>query len=90
MPATALVAIAANLKVAMDVAATSGRLHVSLRQTGLDAAKAGLGTGIVNALAAKLQAQVCLSDNDPGTIVTVVHAGATDSSRAFDTEQTAV
>ena len=40
-------------------------------------AKPGLGTGIVNALAAQLVATVELSDNGPGTTVTVTHL-ATD------------
>lgn len=37
-------------------------------------AKPGLGTGIVNALAAQLVATVELSDGHPGTTVTVTHA----------------
>ena len=56
----------------------------------LNPAKAGLGTGIVNALAGKLQAQVSISDNRPGTVVTVVHTGPGDTPGALDTEQAAV
>jgi len=51
--------------------------------------KAGLGTGIVSALAGKLQAQVHMSDNRPGTTVTVINAGGRDTSGAFGTEQAA-
>lgn len=36
-------------------------------------AKAGLGTGIVNALAGQLDAIVAVTDNGPGTMVTVSH-----------------
>ena len=39
-------------------------------------AKPGLGTGIVNALAAQLVAAVALADNGPGTTVTVTHLAA--------------
>ncbi|MFN5777855.1 MAG: sensor histidine kinase, partial [Novosphingobium sp.] len=39
-------------------------------------AKAGLGTGIVNALAGQLDAIVEVTDNAPGTRVTVSHFGA--------------
>ncbi|MBC2666535.1 histidine kinase [Novosphingobium flavum] len=38
---------------------------------GFDPAKAGLGTGIVNALAKQLQAKVTISDNGPGTQVAI-------------------
>jgi two-component sensor histidine kinase len=44
-----------------------------------DPVKAGLGTGIVSALAGKLQAQVHMSDNRPGTTVTVINAGGRDT-----------
>ncbi|OYZ97620.1 MAG: histidine kinase [Novosphingobium sp. 17-62-8] len=46
--------------------------------------KSGLGTGIVNALAGQLAASVVVTDNEPGTNVTVSHvaAGAKDSSSA--------
>lgn len=44
--------------------------------TGSDAPKAGLGTGIVEALAGNLQGEIRLSDADPGTVVTITHRGA--------------
>ncbi len=45
--------------------------------TGSDAPKAGLGTGIVEALVRNLQGELQLSDADPGTAVTITHRGAT-------------
>ena len=57
---------------------------------GMDPANAGLGTGIVNALAGKLQAKVSISDNHPGTTVTVVHTAPLDAPGSFDTEQATV
>lgn len=44
--------------------------------TGGDAPKAGLGTGIVEALAKNLQGEIRLSDADPGTVVTICRRGA--------------
>jgi two-component sensor histidine kinase len=41
-----------------------------------DSAKPGLGTGIVKALAGQLQATVAVSDQHPGTLVTVTHRTA--------------
>ena len=46
--------------------------------TGSDAPKAGLGTGIVEALAKNLQGEIQLSDADPGTAVTISHREAAD------------
>lgn len=43
--------------------------------TGSDAPKAGLGTGIVEALARNLQGEIQLSDAAPGTTVTISHRG---------------
>jgi two-component sensor histidine kinase len=42
---------------------------------GSDAPKAGLGTGIVEALARNLQGEIQLSDASPGTAVTIIHRG---------------
>ncbi|MEX0404251.1 histidine kinase dimerization/phosphoacceptor domain -containing protein [Aquibium sp. LZ166] len=42
-------------------------------QKGSDAPKAGLGTGIVEALAKNLQSAIQLSDADPGTAITISH-----------------
>ncbi|RWR23071.1 sensor histidine kinase [Paenirhodobacter populi] len=44
--------------------------------TGGDAPRAGLGTGIVEALARNLEAEIRLSDADPGTAVTITHREA--------------
>jgi two-component sensor histidine kinase len=40
---------------------------------GKDAPKAGLGTGIVEALVKKLEGEIQLSDAHPGTVVTIRH-----------------
>jgi len=40
---------------------------------GCDSPKAGLGTGIVEALAKDLLGQIQVSDGDPGTSVTISH-----------------
>jgi two-component sensor histidine kinase len=46
---------------------------------GSDTPKAGLGTGIVEALARNLQGEIQLSDANPGTAVTISHRGNVDS-----------
>ena len=46
--------------------------------TGSDAPKAGLGTGIVEALAKNLQGKIQLSDASPGTAVTIRHQESAD------------
>jgi two-component sensor histidine kinase len=46
--------------------------------SGNDAPKAGLGTGIVEALTNNLQGEVRLSDANPGTAVTITHRGRAD------------
>lgn len=46
--------------------------------TGADEPKAGLGTGIVEALARNLQGTIHLSDANPGTAVTIIHREADD------------
>ncbi|MBB3771591.1 two-component sensor histidine kinase [Angulomicrobium tetraedrale] len=43
---------------------------------GADAPKAGLGTGIVEALARNLEGTIELSDANPGTNITIRHSGA--------------
>lgn len=45
--------------------------------TGSDAPKAGLGTGIVEALTKNLEAEIEVGDGNPGTIVTISHTAAT-------------
>ena len=42
--------------------------------TGPDAPKAGLGSGIVEALARNLEAELVVTDADPGTAVTITHS----------------
>ena len=44
--------------------------------TGRDAPKAGLGTGIIEALARNLEGEILVSDADPGTAVTISHREA--------------
>lgn len=44
--------------------------------TGSDAPKAGLGSGIVEALARNLESEIRLSDANPGTAVTISHRAA--------------
>ncbi len=51
---------------------------------------AGLGTNIVNALAKHLQAEVVVSNGQPGTIVALVHAGTALTGDPFDIAETAV
>lgn len=45
---------------------------------GSDAPKAGLGSGIVEALARNLLGEIQVSDTDPGTAVTISHRGNAD------------
>ena len=51
--------------------------------TGSTPATAGLGTSIVEALAKQLRAVVTLSDNAPGTMVSVVHQQLADNAGAL-------
>lgn len=59
---------------------------LSVRDNGVgmpvgDAApKAGLGTGIVEALVKNLQGEITLSDADPGTLVTITHVESRESA----------
>lgn len=46
--------------------------------TGSEVPKAGLGSGIVEALARNLDSEIRLSDANPGTAVTITHRGAVD------------
>lgn len=48
---------------------------------GSETPKAGLGTGIVEALVKNLEGKIQVSDADPGTVVTILHQ-ASDGSRA--------
>jgi len=43
--------------------------------TGYPQAKAGLGTGIVEALARHLQARIDVADSSPGTAITISDEG---------------
>lgn len=47
--------------------------------------KAGLGTSIVRALAAQLEAEIIIADDRPGTHVSLTHAPAVASSSAAGT-----
>ncbi len=60
--------------------------------TGSDAAKAGLGTSIVEALARQLSARVQVVDLDPGTTVSIVHSqiAAVESGAEVDRAEPAV
>jgi two-component sensor histidine kinase len=51
--------------------------------TGSNAPKAGLGTGIIEALAKNLQGEIQLSDAGPGTAVTITHIES-DADRQTD------
>ena len=44
--------------------------------TGEVAAKAGLGTGIIEALAKNLQGEISVTDGKPGTVISIVHREA--------------
>jgi two-component sensor histidine kinase len=50
----------------------------------IQATRTGLGTNIVEALAKQLKAKVCLSDNNPGVLVSIVHSAATEASAPAD------
>lgn len=52
---------------------------------GDDAPKAGLGTGIVEALVKNLDGQIELSDAGPGTVVTLSHRNTTDLDNDLST-----
>lgn len=52
---------------------------------GDDAPKAGLGTGIVEALARKLEGKIQLSDGAPGTVVTISHLQSAGSQTDLST-----
>ena len=52
---------------------------------GSDAPKAGLGTGIVEALAKNLLATIKLSDANPGTAVTIFHRENVDTEASLST-----
>jgi len=53
--------------------------------TGAAAPKAGLGTGIVEALAKNLRGEIEVSDAAPGTAVTIMHRGARDHQKPLTT-----
>jgi hypothetical protein len=50
---------------------------------GIDAPKAGLGTGIVEALVKNLSAEISLSLVGPGTMVTISHQKSTGLDTNF-------
>jgi two-component sensor histidine kinase len=53
--------------------------------TGSEAPKAGLGTGIVEALAKNLASEIKVTDAEPGTIITVTHLGSADNQTDLST-----
>ena len=53
-------------------------------QAGVLAARAGLGTSIINALAKQLKAEVLVTDANPGTLVTILHDGAEAASAELE------
>lgn len=67
--------------IAIDYSSTGTDWTLSVIDNGIgmasgsDAPKAGLGTGIVEALVGNLQGEIQLSDTDPGTTVTITHRG---------------
>jgi two-component sensor histidine kinase len=69
-------------KIVIDYSSTGSDWMLSVTDngigmpTGRDAPKAGLGTGIVEALVKNLQGEIQLNDADPGTAVTITHRGA--------------
>jgi two-component sensor histidine kinase len=75
-----------KIVVAYHGAPSSWSLTVSDNGVGMpkdaESAKAGLGTSIVQALAAQLQAELKVSDVGPGTKVAVVHTRSSDIAAA--------
>jgi two-component sensor histidine kinase len=53
-------------------------------------AKAGLGTTLINALAAQIEAQVVVGDNAPGVLVSIIHAEETSVTSGAKTSEQAV
>lgn len=54
-------------------------------RAGIDAPKAGLGSGIVEALAKNLQGELRLADANPGTAVTISHRGSAKEGAELST-----
>jgi two-component sensor histidine kinase len=71
-------------RIAIDYRSTGSDWTLSVADdgvgmpTGSVAAKAGLGTGIVEALARNLQGEIKLNDASPGTAVIISHRGEAD------------
>ncbi|NMG38403.1 PAS domain-containing protein [Chelativorans sp. ZYF759] len=67
--------------IAIDYRSDGGDWTLSVSDNGIgmpegsDAPKAGLGSGIVEALVKNLQGEIRMSDADPGTAVTIAHRG---------------
>ncbi len=67
-------------KICVDYRSDGPAWTLSVRDTGIGipadraGVKPGLGTGIVEALARQLGASVQISDGDPGTVISIVHA----------------
>ncbi|MCC2611054.1 sensor histidine kinase [Neorhizobium petrolearium] len=71
-------------KIAIDYRSSGSDWTLSVADNGIgmpagnDAPKAGLGTGIVEALVKNLDGKIELSDAGPGTVVTISHRETTD------------
>ncbi|MDZ7909043.1 MAG: histidine kinase dimerization/phosphoacceptor domain -containing protein [Gemmobacter sp.] len=71
-------------RIEVGYQATGSNWTLSVKDNGIgmpagsSAPKAGLGTGIVEALAKNLESELMLSDANPGTAVTISHCGSTD------------
>ncbi len=71
-------------RIAIDYRSTGGDWTLSVADDGIGmptgsvAAKAGLGTGLVEALARNLHGEIKLSDANPGTAITISHRGDAD------------
>ncbi|MEP6567107.1 MAG: sensor histidine kinase, partial [Mesorhizobium sp.] len=72
-------------KITVDYRSDGGDWTLSVKDdgigipTGSEAVKAGLGTGIVEALAKNLQSEISVTDGKPGTAVSIVHTQAADA-----------
>jgi two-component sensor histidine kinase len=78
-------------RIVIDYRSTDDDWTLSIADNGVgmpagnDAPKAGLGTGIVEALVRNLGAEIKLSDADPGTVVTINHRESAGSRTDLST-----
>lgn len=77
--------------ITVDYRSSSGDWTLSVTDngvgmpTGSAAPKAGLGTGIVEALAKNLASEIKVTDAGPGTTITVTHLGSADNQTDLST-----